>query len=215
MVIRGESNIIKIYDLTAFVDDKNYDLDNLKEIEEFKEAVVSYIESGEVEALNFEIDLIGTVPENTEIEIEDETYFFEDVEYINKSVDELISEKLNEGDVICLIQASGDGYFEYEANPDINELKIGYTACDMNTPDEPIYDFFCDLLLPDLVKVNDNKLEPVAKNFYPKNAIIGEVYIVRNNNGKYLERICEIDLLHEGWDIFEDIIQIDYDEPIA
>jgi len=216
MVIRGETNIIKVYDLTAFVDTNSYDLDNLKEIEKFQEAVASYIDSGEVEALSFETELIGTVPENTEIEIGDDTYFFEDIEYINKSANELITEKLNEGDVVCLVQASGDGYFEYEENPDINELKIAYTACDVDTPDEPIYDFFCDLLLPDLVKANDKKLELIAKNFYPKNTIIGEVYIVRNDNGnKYLERVCEIDLLHEGWDLFEDIIQVDYDKPIA
>jgi len=216
MVIRGETNIIKVYDLTDFVDVNNYDLDNLKEIEEFKEAVTSYIDSGEVEALSFETDLIGTVPENTEIEIGDETYFFEDVEYINKSVDELISEKLEEGNVVCLIQASGDGYFEYDENPDIKKLKIGYTACDINTPDEPVYDFFCDLLLPDLIKIDDSKLEVIAKNFYPKDTMIGEVYIVKSKNGnKYLERVCEIDLLHEGWDLFEDIIQVDYDEPIA
>ena len=216
MVIRGETNIVKAYDLTPLVDTNNYDLDNLKEIEEFQEAVASYIDSGEAEAISFETELIGTVPENTEIEIGEETYFFEDVEYINKSVDELISEQLNEGDVICLIQASGDGYFEYEENPDVNELRIGYTACDIDTPDEPIYDFFCDLLLPDLVKVNDEKLELVAKNFYPKDTMLAEVYIVRSDDGnKYLERVCEIDLLHYQWDLFEDLIQVDYDEPIA
>ena len=216
MVIRGETNIIKVYDLTPLISREDYDLDNLKEIEKFQDTVASYIDSGEAEALSFETELIGTVPENTEIEIGDDTFFFEDVEYINKSVDNLITEELNEGDVVCLMQASGDGYFEYEENPDIKELKIGYTACDIDTPEEPIYDFFCDLLLPDLVKVGDKKLEVIAKNFYPKDNIVAEVYVVRNENGKkYLERVCEIDVLHFGWDLFEDIIQVDYDEPIA
>ena len=212
MVIRGETNIIKVYDLTTLIDINEYDLSNTKELEKFQDTVASYIDSGEAEALSFETELIGTVPENTEIEIGDETYFFEDVEYINKSVDNLISENLNEGDIICLFQASGDGYFEYEENPNINELKIGYTACDVDTPQEPIYDFFCDLLLPDLVKVNDEKLEVVAKNFYPKDTMIAEVYVVKKEaNKKYLEKICEIDILHFGWDLFEDIIQVDYD----
>ena len=216
MVIRGETNIIKAYDLTPLVDVSEYDLNDAKDIENFQNAVASYIDNGEAEALSFETELIGTVPENTEIEIEDETYFFEDVEYINKSVDNLIAEQLNENDILCLVQASGDGYFEYEENPNINDLKIGYTACDVDTPDEPIYNFFCDLLLPDLVKVNDNKLEVIAKNFYPKDTMIAEVYIVRSKNRKkYLERICEIDMLHFGWDLLEDIIQVDYDEPIA
>ena len=217
MVIRGEANIIKAYDLTPLVDANGYDLDNLKEIEEFKEVVASYIDAGEAEAINFETDLIGTVPDTTEIEIEDNVYTFEDVEYINTSVDELISEQLDEGNVVCLIQANGDGYFEYEENPDINELQIGYTACDVDTPDEPIYEFFCDLLLPDLVLASGEKLEMVAKNFYPKDTMIAEVYIVRVNEegNKYLERVCEIDLLHYHWDLFEDLIQVDYDEPIA
>ena len=216
MVIRGETNIIKAYDLTPLIDLNEYDLDNARDLERFQESVASYIDAGEAEAISFETELIGTVPENTEIEIGEETYFFEDVEYINKTVDELISEQLNEGDLICLIQASGDGYFEYEENPNIDELRIGYTACDVDTPEEPIYDFFCDLLLPDLVKVGDEKLEVIAKNFYPKDTMIGEVYIVRNDGEKnYLERVCEIDLLHLQWDLFEDLIQVDYDEPTA
>ena len=216
MVIRGETNIIKAYDLTPLIDINEYDINDAKELESFQDTVASYIDSGEAEAISFETELIGTVPENTEIEINDETYFFEDLEYINKSVDELIAEQLNEGDIICLIQANGDGYFEYEENPDIKDLKIGYTACDIDTPDEPIYEFFCDLLLPDLVKIGDEKLEIVAKNFYPKDTMIAEVYVVRNDGGKkYLERVCEIDMLHFGWDLFEDIIQVDYDEPIA
>ncbi len=216
MIIRGETNIIKVYDLTPLIAKDDYDLDNLKEIEKFQDTVLSYIDSGEAEALSFETELIGTVPENTEIEIGDETYFFEDIQYINKNVDNLITNSLNEGDVVCLMQASGDGYFEYEENPDINQFKIGYTACDINTPDEPVYDFFCDLLLPDLVKVNDKKLEVIAKNFYPKDTIIAEVYVVKSEkNKKYLQKICEIDVLHFGWDLFEDIIQVDYDDPIA
>ena len=209
MVIRGETNIIKAYDLTPLVDLSEYDLANTKDLERLQESVASFIDSGEAEAISFETELIGTVPENTEIEIKDDTYFFEDVEYINKSVDNLIAEQLKEGDIICLVQASGDGYFEYEENPDIKDLKIGYTACDVETPEEPIYDFFCDLLLPDLVKNKDKKIEVIAKNFYPKNTMIGEVYVVRNDGKKYLEKVCEIDLLHFGWDLLEDIIQIE------
>ena len=216
MVIRGETNIIKAYDLTPLVDIESYDLDNARDLERFQESVASFIDSGEAESLSFETELIGTVPENTEIEIEDNTYFFEDIEYINKSVDDLISNQLNEGDVICLVQAHGDGYFEYEENPDIKNLKVGYTACDVDTPQEPVYEFFCDLLLPDLVKANNEKLEVIAKNFYPKDAMVAEVYVVKNNEGNnYLEKICDIDLLHFGWDLFEDIIQVDYDDPIA
>ena len=216
MIIRGETNIIKVYDLTPLIARENYDLDNLNDIEEFKDLVVNFLDNGEADAISFEAELIGTVPENTEIEIGDNTFFFDDISYINKSVDNLITENLNEDNVICILQASGDGYFEYEENPAINDLKIGYTACDLETPDESIYDFFCDLLLPDLVKIKDNKLEIVSKNFYPKNAIIGEGYIVKNEKGnKYLEKVCEIDVLHFDWDLFEDIIQVDYDEPIA
>lgn len=212
MVIRGETNIIKAYDLTPLVDLSEYDLANSEDLEKLQESVASFIDSGEADALSFETELIGTVPENTEIEIGDETYFFEDVEYINKSVNNLIAEQLNEGDVVCLVQASGDGYFEYEENPDIKNLKIGYIACDVDTPEEPIYEFFCDLLLPDLVKENNKKLEVIAKNFYPKNAMIGEVYVVRKDTEKYLEKICEVDLLHFGWDLLEDIIQVEYND---
>jgi len=216
MVIRGETNILKIYDLTAFVDTNEYDLANPKDIEAFKDSVYSYIQSGEAEALEFETELIGLVPEESEIEIDDKVYTFEDVTYINKSVDELISEKLNEGDIVAILQASGDGYFEYEQNPSINELQIGYIACDINTPQESIYDFFCDLLLPDLLKVNNEKLEIVAKNFYPKDRVIAEIYRVKSKNGvKYLEKITELDILHFGWDEFEDIIQVDYDDTTA
>jgi len=211
MIIRGESLILKVYDLTPLIDISNYALDNSKDIEDFKNSVESFLEVGEAEALSFETELIGTVPENTEIEIGDETYFFEDVEYINKSVDELISEQLNEGDIIAILQAKGDGYFEYEENPKIEELNIGYTACDIETPQEPIYDFFCDLLLPDFVKKSDKKLEIISKNFYPKDAVIAEVYVVKKDGKKYLEKICDIDILHFQWDEFEDIIQVEYD----
>ncbi len=212
MVIRGETNILKIYDLTALVDLNSYDLDNEKEIENFKNTVEGYIASGEAQALDFEVDLIGTVPENTEIEIGENTYFFEDVEYINKNIDELLHEKFNEGDIVCIFQASGDGYFEYEEEPDIKNLKIGYMACDVYTPKETVYEFFCDLLLPDMVKENNKKLEVTAKNFYPKDTIIAEVYVVKKDKAKYFEKICDIDILHFGWDEFEDIIQVEYND---
>jgi len=215
MVIRGDTNIIKAYDLTPVVNLDEYNFDEISDIERFKEVVGSYIDAGELEAINLPTDLIGVVPDSADIEISDKYYTFEDVEYINKSVDELISEHLNTGDVILLFQANGDGYFEYEENPDIDELKIGYTACDIETPDENIYNFFCDLMLVDLVEVNGEKLPRVASNFYPKDKVVAEVYVVREGDGKYLERVAEIDVLHEHWDLFEDIIQVDYDEPIA
>ena len=210
MVIRGETNILKIYDLTPLIDLNNYDLDNEKDLENFKNTAESYIQSGEAEALDFETDLIGIVPENMEIEIGNETYFFEDINYENKKINELINEKFNENDIVCIFQASGDGYFEYEENPDINNLKIGYIACDIEMPQNNIYEFFCDLLLPDMVKEKNKKLEITAKNFYPKDTIIAEVYIVKK--GKILEKICDIDILHFGWDEFEDIIQVEYND---
>ncbi len=217
MVIRGDSKIIKVYDLTPLVDIENYDLADAKELEKFQETVVSFVDSGEAEAVDLPEDLVGIIPDTAEIEIGDETYTFEDVEYINKSVDELISENFEEGDVLFLLQGNGDGYFEYEENPNIDEIKVGYTACDIDTPEEPVYDFFCDLMLPKIVEVNGERLEPVATNFYPKDTMVAEVYVVRINEegAKYLERVAEIDVLHFHWDLFEDIIQVDYDEPIA
>ncbi|NPA87712.1 hypothetical protein [Caminibacter pacificus] len=215
MVIRGETNLIKVYDLTPIVDIESYDLSETKDIERFQEVVASYIDSGEAEAVDLPTELMGVLPDGAEIEIEDKTYTFEDIEYKNTSVDELISENFNEGDVLLLLQANGDGYFEYDENPDINDLKIGYTACDIDAPQEPIYDFFCDLMLPDMVLKGEEKLEIKASNFYPKDTMVGEVYIVREDGGKYLEKIAEIDMLHFGWDLFEDLIQVDYDDPIA
>jgi uncharacterized radical SAM superfamily protein len=66
-----------------------------------------------------------------------------------------------------------------------------------------------------MVKKGEEKLEVVATNFYPKDTIIAEVYQVKEDVGKYLQKICDIDVLHFGWDDFEDIIQVDYDEPTA
>ena len=218
MVIRGESNIIKVYDLTPLVDIESYDFADGKELERFQETVVSFVDSGEAEAVDLPEDLIGIVPDTAEIEIGDEVYTFEDVEYINKTVDELITEHFEEGDALLLLQGNGDGYFEYEENPsNIDDMRIGYTACDVKTPDENVYKFFCDLMLPKIVEVKGERLEPVATNFYPKDTMVAEVYVVRINEegDKYLERVAEIDYLHFHWDLFEDIIQVDYDEPIA
>lgn len=209
MVIRGESNIMKIYDLTTFIDLSSYDLDNEKEIEIFKNTIESFIQSGEVEAFDFEVDLIGILPESVEIEIGEERYSFEDINYLNKKVNELINEKFSENNVVCVFQANGEGYFEYEENPEIKDLKIGYTACDVESPKDVISESFCDLLLVDMVMENTKKIEMMAKNFYPKDRIIAEVYVVKK--GKILEKICDIDILHFGWDEFEDIIQVEYD----
>ncbi|WP_457564248.1 hypothetical protein [Caminibacter sp.] len=209
MVIRGESNIIKVYDLTPVIDIASYDLTDSRELERFQETVVSYIDAGEAEAIEMPTDLIGIVPDGAEIEISENTYTFEDITYKNRSVDELITERFNEGDVILLLQANGDGYFEYDVNPDINDIQIGYTACDIETPQEPVYDFFCDLMLPDDLYVKGEKAEVIASNFYPKDTMFAEVYVVK---GGHLQRVAEIDVMHFQWDLFEDIIQVDYDE---
>jgi hypothetical protein len=68
-------------------------------------------------------------------------------------------------------------------------------------------------MLPKIVEVNNEKIEPIATNFYPKDTMVGEVYVVRVNEegNKYLERVAEIDVMHFHWDLFEDIIQVDYD----
>ncbi len=208
MIIRGESNIIKVYDLTPVIDIDSYDFSDSKELERFQDTVVSFLDAGEVEAVNLPTDLIGVVPDSAEIEINENVYTFEDVTYKNRSVDELITQNFNEGDVILLLQANGDGYFEYEINPDINDLQIGYTACDVDTPDEPVYEFFCDLMLPDDLYVNEEKIELVASNFYPKDTMVAEVYKVVDG---VLERIAEIDVMHFGWDLFEDLIQVEYE----
>jgi hypothetical protein len=209
MVIRGESNIIKVYDLTPVIDLDSYDFGDAKDLERFSENVVSYLDAGEVEAIEMPTDLMGVLPDSAEIEINENVYSFEDVIYKNRSVDEIITQQFNEGDVILLLQANGDGYFEYEVNPDINDVQIGYTACDIDLPDEPIYDFFCDLMLPDDLYVNGEKAEIAASNFYPKDTMVAEVYRVTNG---HLERIAETDVMHFGWDLFEDLIQVDYDE---
>jgi len=215
MVIRGETNLIKVYDLSLLLDLENYDLNEASDIQRLQETIGSYIDAGEVEAVNLPVDLMGVVPDGAEIEIGEQRYTFEDIEYINRSVDDLISANFEKGSVILLVQAKGEGYFEYEENPSVEELKIGYTACDMEAPDEPVYDFFCDLMLPGLVEINGEKAEISASNFYPKDTIVAEVYRVNEDGSKYLEKVAEVDILHEQWDLFEDIIQVDYDDPIA
>jgi len=212
MVIRGDSNIVKVYDLTPFVDLQNYDLEDAKERERFEDMVVSFIDTGEADDLDIPIDLIGVEPDGAQIEIEEDIYSSEDITYKNRNVNELILDTFKTGDIVLVLRASGDGYFEYDENPKIDELQIGYTACDIELPESPIYSFFCDLMLPDDVRVGDKKLDIVASNFYPKDTMIAEVYVVRYDNKKYLERILEVDVMHFGWDLFEDIIQVDYDE---
>ncbi len=212
MIIRGETNILKIYDLSYLVDKNEYDFSSQKDIEQFAADAASYIDSGEAEAVDTPQSLVGVIPDDAEININEKSYTFEDVTYKNESVDALISDNFSEGDVIALFQAKGDGYFEYGENPDINTLRIGYTACDMEAPDEEIYDFFCDLMLPFDVEAEGEKLEVTASNFYPKDTVKAEIYTVKNEGGKYLQKLCEIDILHENWDIFEDIIQVDYDQ---
>ena len=212
MVIRGDSNILKIYDLTNLIDGEEYDVNNLKEIEAFSESVASFIDSGEAEALSFENELVGVVPEGSEIEIDGKTYTFEDVTYKNRDINGLILEELNEGDIIAILNLAGEGYFEYEQNPNIEDLQIGYSACDVFDLQENAFNGFCDLMLPYDVSVNDEKLEVIATNFYPKDTIVAEVYTVKSEEKrKYFQKICDIDILHFNWDELEDIIQVTYE----
>ena len=213
MVIKGDTNILKIYDLTDLIDLNEYDLDNLKEMDKFKDTVASYIDSGEADALSFEDELVGILPESCEIQIDNNTYSFEDINYKNRDINTIISEKLKENDVISILKTAGEGYFEYEQNPDIKNIQIGFSACDIYEPKENIFEFFCDLILPFDVNVNNKKIEVIASNFYPKDTVLAEVYTVKSEKGKkYLQRVCEIDILHFNWDEIEDIIQVSYDE---
>lgn len=213
MVIRGDTNIIKVYDYSYLINLDEYDLSDSKEIERLNDVVVSFLDSGEAEALSLNEELIGVNPDGAEIEIEDNEYNAEDVEYINKNVNDMVNENFKTGDIVLLIRANGDGYFEYDANPKIDDLKIGYTACDVEAPDNEFYNNFCDLLLPYSVEINGQKAEVVANNFYPKSEMMAELYTVKKEDGvKFLDKISEIDIMHFGWDLFEDIIQIDYDE---
>jgi hypothetical protein len=205
MVIRGETKLVKVYDITSFVDASEYSVNEISDIEKFNDSVISFLQ--EAEAFELPEELIGIVPDSAEIEINEESVSFEDVEYVNKSVDELITANFSDGDVVVLFQAIGEGYFEYEENPSLQELKIGYTACDLDLV-EDIYDFFCDLLLPKSVYVNDERIEPVATNFYPKDTMVAEVYTIKDGS---LVKISEIDVMHFGWDLFEDIIQVEYE----
>jgi hypothetical protein len=129
MIIRGDTNIIKIYDYSYLINLDDYDLDDSKEIERLKENVAAYLDSGEAEALSLNEDLTGINPEGIEIEIENKIFTAEDIDYINKDIDKIINENFKTGDIILLLKTNGDGYFEYEKNPDINEIKIGYSAC--------------------------------------------------------------------------------------
>ena len=213
MVIKGDTNILKIYDLTDLIELDGYDLDNFQEIEKFQDTVASYIDSGEAETLSFENELVGVVPEGSEINIDENSYTFEDVTYKNRDINGLITEKLNENDIVAILNLAGDGYFEYEQNPKIDEIEIGYSACDIFDLEENAFNSFCDLMLPYDVSANGEKLEVVATNFYPKDTIVAEVYVIKSEEGKkYFQKVCDIDILHFNWDDLEDIIQVSYDE---
>jgi hypothetical protein len=213
MVIRGETNIIKVYDYTYLINLDEYDLSDFKEIERLNETVVSFLDAGEAESLTLNQELIGVIPDSVEIEIGDNVYSSEDVDYENILLSEIVDKNFKVGDTILLLRANGDGYFEYEENPSIDDLQIGYTACDIDTPDNEFYNFFCDLLLPYEVKIAQEKAEVIANNFYPKDEMMAELYVVKEEGGvKFLDKVTEIDVMHFGWDLFEDLIQIDYDE---
>ena len=212
MVIKGDTNILKVYDLSDLIDINEYDVNNLKEIEAFKESVAGFIDSGEAEALSFENELAGVVPEESEIQINGKTFTFEDVFYKNRDINGLILEQLNEGDVIAVLNLAGEGYFEYEQNPDIKNLQIGYSACDVFDIKENAFSGMCDLMLPYDVNVKDEKLEVTATNFYPKDTVKADIYIIKSEEErKYFQKICDIDILHFNWDDLEDIIQVTYE----
>ncbi|WP_096258920.1 hypothetical protein [Lebetimonas natsushimae] len=213
MVIRGNTNIVKVYDYSYLINLNEYDLSDSKDLERLNDAVVSFLDSGEAEALSLNEELVGVNPDGTEIEIENNVYTAEEVDYDNKNVNNIINENFKVGDVVLLLRANGEGYFEYEVNPKVDELKIGYTACDMEAPDNEFYNNFCDLLLPYSVTVNGEKIEITANNFYPKSEMTAELYVVKEEEGvKFLDKVSELDVMHFGWDLFEDIIQVDYDE---
>jgi hypothetical protein len=215
MIIRGNTNIIKIYDYSYLINLNEYDLADSKEIERLNDAVASFLDSGEAEALTLNEELIGINPDGLEIEIEDNRYTTEDIEYINKNINDIINENFKIGDIVLLFRANGEGFFEYEQNPKIDELKIGYTACDIEMPDNDFYNNFCDLILPKTVEINGEKTEVIANNFYPKSEMIAGLYVVKEEEGvKFLDKVTEIDVMHVGWDLLEDIIQVDYDKSI-
>jgi hypothetical protein len=215
MVIRGETNIIKVYDYTYLINLDEYDLSDFKEIERLNETVVSFLDAGEAESLSLNTELMGIIPDTAEIEIEDNIYTAEDIDYSNKYLNQIVDENFKVGDVVLFLRANGDGYFEYEENPAVDELQIGYTACDVDAPDNEFYNFFCDLLLPYEVEIGGKKAEVVANIFYPKDEMMAELYIVKEEDGvKFLDKITEIDVMHFGWDLFEDLIQVDYDSSI-
>jgi hypothetical protein len=213
MVIRGETNIMKVYDYSYLINLDEYDLTDSREIERLNETVVSFLDAGEAEALSLNEELIGVIPDDAEIEIGDNVYSSEDVEYINRYVNDIVNQYFKLGDVLLFLRGNGEGYFEYEEKPSIDELKIGYTACDIEVPDNEFYNNFCDLLLPYFVEINGEKAEVVANNFYPKSEMTAELYVVKEEEGvKFLDKVTEIDVMHFGWDLFEDLIQVDYDE---
>jgi hypothetical protein len=213
MVIRGETNIMKVYDYSYLINLDEYDLTDSKELERLNETVVSFLDAGEAEALSLNEELIGIIPDDAEIEIDENIYTAEDVEYINRYVNDIVNENFKVGDVLLFLRGNGDGYFEYDINPKIDELKIGYTACDIEAPDNEFYNNFCDLLLPYAVEINGEKAEVVANNFYPKSEMMAELYVVKEEDGvKFLDKVTEIDVMHFDWDLFEDLIQVDYDE---
>jgi hypothetical protein len=213
MVIRGETNIMKVYDYSYLINLDEYDLTDSREIERLNETVVSFLDAGEAEALSLNEELIGVIPDDAEIEIGDNVYSSEDVEYINRYVNDIVNENFKVGDILLFLRGNGDGYFEYDENPSIDEVKVGYTACDIEAPDNEFYNNFCDLLLPYSMEINGQKAEVVANNFYPKSEMMAELYVVKEEDGvKFLDKVTEIDVMHFDWDLFEDLIQVDYDE---
>jgi len=206
MVIRGETNIIKLYDYSYLINLNEYDLSDLKELERLKESVASFLESQEADAMSLEVDLNGVIPDTAQIEVDEKVYEVGDIEYKNINLNDVVANSFKEGDLVLLLSANGDGYFEYEENPNISELKICYTACDIEGVDNSFYENFCDLILPNEIEVNGKKLEVIASNFYPKSEMIATLYIVK---GGVLERVVDVDILHDGWDLIEDIIQVE------
>jgi hypothetical protein len=62
-------------------------------------------------------------------------------------------------------------------------------------------------MLPTLATINDEKLELSALNITPKNSIEAQIFkVVQNSEGKFLQSVASIDLMHFSWDSLEDLI---------
>lgn len=210
--LRGDVNFLKMYGFKGLIDISEYDLSDSFDLEKFKQKVAELFDAGELEAINLPEELMGLILDSTEVEFENKSVDVESLELENVDINKLICDNFEVDDTFLLLKGSAEGYFEYDIEDNLDSLKIGYVACDVYLPQEPIYDFFCDLVLPNRLKIKDEIVEISAKNIYPKDELDAQVYkVVEGESGKYLEKIVDVELLRESWDSFEDLIQVDYD----